>query len=242
MSSASVQCCVVVPAHDEAELIGRTLDSLRSAAAAARIAPRIVVVADACTDSTAAIAHRSGVEVVEIDAHSVGAARRAGFEHILDRPRTPAAPDSRDHPTISAGGALWLATTDADSTVPRTWFSRHLAYRASGADLVAGTVVLEPGPAVDPLRERWTSEYSLKIEAGRHHHIHGANLGFTAQAYRALGGFNALALHEDVDLVRRAAATGLSVVWALDVPVTTSRRTHGRSPGGFSDDLKAMVP
>ena len=236
MSAASVECCVVVPAHDEAELIGRTLASLRTAAATARIAPRVIVVADACTDSTAVIAHRSGAEVVEIDARNVGAARRAGFEHLLG----PAS--AVGDPTDSAGSALWLATTDADSTVPSTWFSRHLAYRASGADLVAGTVVLEPGPAIDPLHERWTSAYSLKIEAGRHHHIHGANLGFTAQAYRALGGFSALALHEDVDLVKRAAASGLSVAWALDIPVATSRRTHGRSPGGFSDDLKAMVP
>mgnify|MGYP000038176367 CR=1 FL=1 len=236
MTTAGFDCCVVVPAHDEEDLVSGTLESLHEAAAAAGIRPRIIVVADACTDATAAISARLGAEVVETAARSVGAARRAGFEHILDRASAPGTG------TDPADDALWLATTDADSTVPLTWFSRHLAYRDSGADLVVGTVVLEPGPPVDPIHERWASEYALKIEAERHHHIHGANLGFTAGAYRALGGFRALPLHEDVDLVRRATASDLSVVWALDIPVTTSRRTHGRSPGGFSDDLKAMVP
>ena len=41
---------VVVPAHDEAELIGACLESLDVAAAAVSVPVRVVVVADACTD------------------------------------------------------------------------------------------------------------------------------------------------------------------------------------------------
>ena len=53
---------IVVPAHDEAAVIGETLQSLADA-----LGPnmRVVVVADNCTDSTAALARAAGVEVVE---------------------------------------------------------------------------------------------------------------------------------------------------------------------------------
>ena len=53
---------IVVPAHDEAAVIGETLQSLTEA-----LGPnmRVVVVADNCTDSTAALARAAGVEVVE---------------------------------------------------------------------------------------------------------------------------------------------------------------------------------
>jgi cellulose synthase/poly-beta-1,6-N-acetylglucosamine synthase-like glycosyltransferase len=53
---------VLVPAHDEAAGIEGTLRSLSEAIGAGQ---RIVVVADNCTDDTAAIARRAGVEVVE---------------------------------------------------------------------------------------------------------------------------------------------------------------------------------
>lgn len=53
---------VVVPAHDEAALIGGTLRAIT-----AQLAPgdRLLVVADNCTDDTAAIAAAAGAEVVE---------------------------------------------------------------------------------------------------------------------------------------------------------------------------------
>jgi cellulose synthase/poly-beta-1,6-N-acetylglucosamine synthase-like glycosyltransferase len=52
---------IVVPAHDEASVIGATLDSLQPQLAAG---DRLVVVADNCTDRTAAIAIAKGATVV----------------------------------------------------------------------------------------------------------------------------------------------------------------------------------
>lgn len=53
---------VVIPAHDEAEVVVCTLEALR---AALRDGIRILVVADNCTDATAALARDCGVEVIE---------------------------------------------------------------------------------------------------------------------------------------------------------------------------------
>ena len=62
VSAEPVKAVIVVPAHDEEAIIGESLANLiRSAADRATI----LVVADNCGDSTAEVARRSGVEVVE---------------------------------------------------------------------------------------------------------------------------------------------------------------------------------
>lgn len=60
--SALAGCAVIIPAHDEEAGIGETLASIK-----AQCAPgtRIIVVADNCTDATAAVARAAGVEVLE---------------------------------------------------------------------------------------------------------------------------------------------------------------------------------
>ena len=56
-----------------------------------------------------------------------------------------------------------------------------------------------------------------------HEHVHGANLGFTLAAYRAVGGFPHLPVHEDVELVRALRRLGR--------PVDRRRGTGGRHLG-----------
>lgn len=53
---------VLIPAHNEADRIGATLDSLQSQS---RPPDRVIVVADNCTDTTVEIARAAGVEVFE---------------------------------------------------------------------------------------------------------------------------------------------------------------------------------
>ncbi len=57
-----VSVTVLIPAHDEAASIGQTIDSLL---AQSRRPDRVVVVADNCSDATAAIARAHGAEVRE---------------------------------------------------------------------------------------------------------------------------------------------------------------------------------
>ncbi len=66
---------VVVPAHDEETLLPACLAALRDAASALRLPVHVVVVADACTDQTAAVARATGARVIGIRARRVGAAR-----------------------------------------------------------------------------------------------------------------------------------------------------------------------
>ena len=103
---------VVVPAHDEQTLLPACLMALRQAAGAVTIPVHVVVVADTCTDRTAATARACGAEVIGIRARNVGTARAAGMTGLL---RLTAGHD----PAVT-----WLATTDADTVVPSGWLRR----------------------------------------------------------------------------------------------------------------------
>jgi glycosyltransferase involved in cell wall biosynthesis len=77
---------VVIPAHDEAAVIGRCLDSIASAVAEHDL--EVVVVCNGCTDNTAAVARTySGVRVEEILVPSKVAALRAGDKRATSFPR-----------------------------------------------------------------------------------------------------------------------------------------------------------
>lgn len=77
---------VVVPAHDEERHLGATLASIR---AQLRPGDRLVVVADNCTDRTAAVAADAGAEVVvrfDPTARGKGYAMDAGIRHLRADP------------------------------------------------------------------------------------------------------------------------------------------------------------
>lgn len=78
---------IVIPAHNEAQVIGRLLDSLVADSADGET--DIVVVCNGCTDDTARIASARGphVRVVEIPTPSKHAALRAGDDHARGFPR-----------------------------------------------------------------------------------------------------------------------------------------------------------
>ena len=56
------QCAILVPAHDEEAVLGRTIENLLPQLAAG---DRVVVIADNCTDQTAEVARSFGVTVLE---------------------------------------------------------------------------------------------------------------------------------------------------------------------------------
>lgn len=211
---------VVVPAHDEAAVIGACLARLRRAAARLPAGARaeLIVVADSCADGTATLAARAGATVVEIGARNVGRARAAGMALALRH------------------GATWLATTDADSLVPAGWLAWHLAHARSGAGVLVGEVrVVDWAHHPPSVRERFERHY-----AAHRPHVHGANLGCAARAYTAVGGFDALAVGEDDDLVRRARRAGHRVVHDTRCPVVTSDRRVARAPDGFAAFLRDL--
>ncbi len=207
---------VCIPAHDEAADIGACLASIQEAARQVRDEPvRIVVVADACSDDTAAIARAAGCDVLTLDARCVGAARAAGAEYLL------------------ALGARWMCCTDADTRVPPDWITVQLA---CGSDAVCGTI------GVDDWREHPAQVaeafYSHYQDRDGHRHIHGANLGISAASYRLAGGFLSLVAHEDVRLVEMLLSQQASIAWVRNPHVLTSARRLARAPAGFSHWLR----
>jgi glycosyltransferase involved in cell wall biosynthesis len=212
---------VVVPAHDEEELLPACLAALRRAARQlARIQTHVLVVADACGDATAGRARRAGAGVVEIQARNVGAARAAGFGAALGRIR-PADP-----------AAAWLATTDADTLVAPDWLARQVELAHQGWDAVVGTVTVSDWSGhPDHVPELFAARY--QHGQGPHPHVHGANLGMSAAAYLASGGFRALRTAEDHAIVAALAAAGQRILRTADVTVVTSGRRAARAPDGF---------
>jgi glycosyltransferase involved in cell wall biosynthesis len=211
---------VVIPAHDEEDLLPSCLAAVWQAARQVTVPVHVVVVADACTDRTAERARGLGAAVVEIGARNVGAARAAGVAQVVRHTR------NLDPATV------WLATTDADTLVPRCWLTRQFEYAGQGWQAVAGTVTVadwagHPAPVPSLFHQRY------RAWQGHHPHVHGANLGFTARAYLAAGGFKPLPTAEDHDLVNSLVAAGVPVLRTARIPVVTSARTHARAPSGF---------
>jgi len=216
---------VIVPAHDEQRLLPACLASLRQATRWAHGIPvHLIVVADACRDRTAAAARRGGAAVVTISARNVGAARAAGAREAL---RRTGHLDPAD---------VWLATTDADTLVPRHWLRRQARYADWGWDAVAGTIKVTDWSGHRPgMRSAFRQRYGTGT--GPHSHVHGANLGFRASAYLAAGGFPAARTGEDHALVTALTAAGRRVLRTRALTVVTSARRDARAPHGFSHYL-----
>ncbi|RYD94374.1 MAG: glycosyltransferase [Sphingomonadales bacterium] len=101
---------VLVPAHDEAAGIGETIADLRAGAPAGA---RLLVVADNCTDDTAAIGRAAGAEVVERnDTQNVGKgfALAFGRDHLASDPPDVVVIVDADC-TVAGGGIARLAAT-----------------------------------------------------------------------------------------------------------------------------------
>ncbi|WP_313201047.1 glycosyltransferase [Pseudomonas sp.] len=212
---------VVIPAHNEARRLGRCLTAMAAAVALAEQAGhrvRVLVVLDRCVDASARVTARYGVDALEVEAGSVGMARRLGARWMLER------------------GASWLACTDADSQVPAHWLLSQLACTA---EVVCGTVHIarwQPWQRA-ALRKLYLSRYEAREG---HRHIHGANLGVCARAYERVGGFQPLPAHEDVQLVRDLEADGAQIVWTARHSVATSSRIDSRAREGFGDYLASL--
>jgi glycosyltransferase involved in cell wall biosynthesis len=217
---------VVVPAHNEELLLPRCLDAIEEAVAAVNVPTLVVVVLDDCTDASRSIAEsRPWVTTIATGTRNVGIARSDGTAATLRW-------------ATEAGLAdLWLATTDADSEVPPNWLTHQLLLASQGWEVVIGTVAVadwsEQPSGVAP---QWAGDY----QATEHHpHIHGANLGFSAEAYTESGDWPPLALHEAVSLV--AAMSGRRQIRTATLPVVTRARRAPRAIGGFSDTLSKLV-
>lgn len=211
---------IVIPAHNEENDIARCVGAARLAAshpALAGEAVEVLVVLDSCTDATAVLAAQAGAHTLSMRARNVGTARAMGAEALLAR------------------GARWLAFTDADTVVSPGWLADQLSL---DAEAVCGSIGVDDwsphGAHAALLKAHFLETYT---DADGHHHIHGANLGVSADAYRRVGGFPHLTCSEDVAFVRALEAAGIQIAWSARPRVATSARREARAEGGFADAL-----
>ena len=154
------EVAVIVPARNAAATIESTL---RAIAELEFDRPfDVIVVDDASTDETAAIAARHGAQVVTLPLQSgPGAARNAG---------------------VAATTASSLAFTDADCTPSRSWLRAGISALARGADLVTGPIRPVEDTVVGPF------DRTLSVE-GPSPLFESANVFVSRELFERLDGF-----------------------------------------------------
>lgn len=225
---------VVVPARDEAALIGACLDALAESLGRLPIAYAVCVVADRCTDSTAAVARAAfgslpGVLVETSAVRTVGEVRDVGVAAVR---ASLAAPASR----------TLLLSTDADTRVTPGWARAHVRRARQGYHAIAGTAELSaPFSASAGALSRYEHVLDRARTPEGHGSVYGANLGVRADAFDVVGGFGRRASGEDHDLWRRLGQAGFRRCYESGAPVVTSARLEGRAPDGLAALLRSLA-
>ena len=218
---------VVLPVHDEEELLPGALQALEMAvnALSPSISCRVAVVLDHCGDASSAIARcwgaRFGALVIRRECRSVGLARRAGSLALLAR-----------WPEKDSGAGL------AGDHRCRFACAAGLAHGPAGGPLVRRGSVGGEGP-------RWlrrAPRYGGGRSATRPNGIRstGRALASAPRLYTQLGGFRSLRSGEDRDFHDRAVAAGFRIAYDFRAAVTTSSRRMGRAPEGFASVLDTV--
>lgn len=231
------QVAAIIPVHNEEIHLPRALAAVSAAADALQHSQpdtdvAIVVVLDACTDGSGAVAARFAaadrrITLLPVGFRSVGRSRRAGINLLL----------AGGLPDRAGAGRVWLANTDADSCVPENWLLGQVELADRGADAVLGTVEPDPVGMDGELLRRWHARHPLGED---HPHVHGANFGVRASAYLRAGGFPRQRSQEDRALALRLRRHGYRIASTDTVRVVTSGRTDARAPQGFGAYLLAL--
>jgi glycosyltransferase involved in cell wall biosynthesis len=231
MNCSPWHIAVLVPARNEEELLPHCLSSVLAAGSVlpANVTFDVVVAVDRSTDQTFTLARAILAEygtVIRTDAGVVGRARSLAAETALNRYHGPRQ-------------LCWLANTDADCTIPKSWLLSQISLAESGVEAVTGIVdvdsFVEHRPGVEGL---FRAGYTV-FQDGSHPHVHGANFGVRADAYLRAGGWSHLATAEDHDLWKRLSTIGTNRQSNSSIKVVTSGRRMGRAPHGFADALAA---
>lgn len=241
---------VVVPACDEQERIEACLRSVRRSLRRlpTETAVAVAVVLDRCSDRTPERVATTIADWPEAEAvlaqdtlprpgrakvgsgADVGALRALGLRRALAR-LAPHPPDR-----------TWLLSTDADTTVPADWAYAHVRLAEAGAHGVAGLAELDDGSHLPTeVLERYRAIVARGLHGRHHEHVYGANLGFRADAYLAVGGFPLEGPGEDHGLWWRLATAGYRLEHPTTLPVWTSARVRGRADGGLADLLHSLT-
>jgi len=229
---------VVVPAHNEAAVIGSLLKDL---AEASRLMPsEIVVIADHCTDETASLARAAGVTVAERNEGTGG--KGAALRWYLDD-----APLTDDEA---------LVVLDADNRVPEDLLKRFNDELAAGHSVLQAYLGVS-NPDASPVATAsalsyWASNRMVQLarrNLGWTADLGGTGMCITSHALEAVGGFGT-SFAEDQELGVKLFEAGHTVTWLhhlriLDEKPTDARvavRQRSRWAAGRSQVARQHVP
>jgi glycosyltransferase involved in cell wall biosynthesis len=192
----------VIPAHNEAELIGRALSALHESARAVGEPYEVIVVDDASTDATGELALKHDARVVRVDFRRIAATRNAGAQ---------------------AATGEWFFFVDADTVVPPRAL-RAAARALRGGAQGGGAAVRFDGPV--PLYARVLEAVVLPVLLPLLRMAPGCFLFCTRRAYLAAGGFDeTLAWSEEVSFGNRLKRQGRFVL-LREAVITSGRKVR----------------
>lgn len=194
----------IIPAYNEARLLGNTLSAIEKAARALRLTFEMIVVDDASADRTAAIARAHGARVVAVNLRQIAATRNAGAR-------------------AAAGG--WLVFVDADTIINEALLRDAIAALNGGA-VGGGCLVRFDGPMPRYGRVLIALILPLYRALGL---AAGCFLFCTRQGFEAVGGFDEkLFAAEEAVMSRALARLGRFVLLRAAV-VTSARKLRSHS-------------
>ncbi|MDH3249488.1 MAG: glycosyltransferase family 2 protein [Acidimicrobiia bacterium] len=198
---------VVIPAHNEARVIGSLLGDL--AEASGRMPSEVVVIADHCTDETTNLARKAGVTVAERTEGSGG--KGAALSWYLDD--SPLADDEA------------LVVLDADNRVPEDLLERFNDELAAGHSVLQAYLGIS-NPDASPLATAsalsyWASNRMVQLarrNLGWTADLGGTGMCIASEALEAVGGFGT-SFAEDQELGVKLFEAGHTVTWLHDVRI-----------------------
>ncbi|MHC4141603.1 MAG: glycosyltransferase [Planctomycetota bacterium] len=189
----------IIPAYNEQDYLGKTLQRLTDSAEAVGEPYEIIVVADGCIDGTVEVARQHETRLLEVELRHIAAVRNAG--------------------AAVATGDLFIFV-DADTLIPQETLAATVRAIRNGAAGGGARPVLEPPMpwwAVVPLRLLAAAYFqSLRFTMGGY-------LFATRDAFAAIGGFDEQYFAtEDAAFCRAMRKHGGRIV--LREPIITSGR------------------
>ncbi|HTM58567.1 MAG TPA: glycosyltransferase family 2 protein [Candidatus Udaeobacter sp.] len=210
LTAAAPRILVVMPAHNEAESIGRTLAAIREHLPGAEA----VVVNDFSSDATSEVARRSGAHVVDLPWNlGYGGAVQTGFKFALSR------------------GFEYVIQMDADGQHdPASARALLEPVLAGTTDVAIGSRFLGRAEYPIPgLRRAGMRVFSAIVTFVTRRHFSDPTSGFQAMNHRAMTFFardNYPTDFPDADTIILLSLAGFRV---SEVPVTMRARTAGTS-------------
>jgi cellulose synthase/poly-beta-1,6-N-acetylglucosamine synthase-like glycosyltransferase len=229
---------VVIPAHNEARVIGNLLGDLTASNRAPEA--EVVVIADHCSDDTAAISAAAGVTVAERSDGEGG--KGAALSWYLNR--SPLDDDEA------------LVVLDADNRVPHDLLERFNDELAAGNQVLQAYLgVSNPDAssvATASALSYWASNRMVQLarrNLGWTADLGGTGMCITSQALASVGGFGS-SLAEDQELGVKLFEAGHPVTWLHDVRVLDEKpsnaavavRQRSRWATGRSQVAREHVP